>query len=808
MNRSFRCILLIFLFNSFIFRSYSNKDFFHDNINTYIFLNNTDTLPSSDGLNFFVSNRGSDSNDGRSAITPKLKISSIETLISNAATGGSSTSLNLDENSLFREQYDPINNNSGVTSFGLNNPKKLAKITGMDVIKDWEVTAAYNSVYQRLLSHSVDLSAPAYNYIMVAEIDTVLEKARPVSAVKYLTLVANIEQCNASPASYYIPNVTTNPITVYIHPTEGAPGKNKFRYEVTSRNYNINGFNTDNATYQNLFLQTSGNGYGMLSAGKNSLIRNSIFQGGGTHHTVIKSGTIDSCLFLPGPKGLADGIAAVFYNAEGTDGNNKITNTIFLSARNPVYTHTNGSINHKSLVMNNVYAFADTTAAINGLSANDTDSIDVSNCYVEGYPTGWYGGGTKLNIRNSVFRNTNQSAILIFGKANVNPQVTINNVLIKTNGNDQNQNAANGWTAYGVRSINNNINVDISNTIIHDYSTWHAPYQAVATVQVAGLLKAHYNIYICDVNDNNSVYMYQANNSGGRGTSSNISSDYNAFILLRGTKFNWMVNPNNNNDQDVVTLSEWQSLTGQDKNSIFIDLRKNPLGLKAIFVDPDNGNYTLAQTIQADSVRKITAGNTNPPMFYPNRPLLDNDGIPYKTPGGFSTFSGTMTFETESLIKWQTFNESEFSSFSIEYSLDGTHFIEAGNLKALNNTKNNNYQYVHLHDRTDSIFYRLKCVYADNTTLYGSTIKLYSDFSQEFKITVYPNPFQQSITVEHPRRDVGEIRVYDYVGRLLKITTVKARTSHTLLSLSGLPTGRYFVQWSSNQEKLSGMIVK
>ncbi len=807
MNQSLRCFLFTLALISLFFSSYSTN--FHIKVFAFLVLKNNDTIPSSDALNFFVSNRGSDTNDGRSPNTPKLRISSIQTLLSSNATGGSVTSLNLDDNSSFREEYDPANNNLYVNSFSLKSPIRLAKITGMDIIREWDATPANNNVYQYLLKHSIELSGPAYNYIMVAEIDTVLETTRPISAVKYLTLVSNIAQCNSTPGSYYVPNVTINPLMVYMHPSEGAPGKNKFRYEVTTRNYNINAGLIDNATYNGLLLQTAGNGYGMLSAGKNSSIKNCIFQGGGTHHTVVKSGHIDSCLFIAGPKGLQDRIAAVFYNSEGEGANNKITNTIFLNVPNAVYTHTNGSINHKSLLLDKVYAFADSTDAVNGLSANNTDSIEVNNCYVEGYPTGWwYGGGTKLNIQNSIFRKTNQSGILAISNPNAAGELKVNNVLIETNGNDDNQNLANGWTAYGIRSPYNNTNIEVTNTIIHGFSTWHESNVTVSAFQFTGLIKANHNIYICDVNDKNSMHIYNGSNSGGIGTSANVTSNYNVFVLLRGTRFHWMVNPNNNNDQDIYTLSEWQSLTGQDKNSIVIDLRNNPLGLKAVFVDPDNGNWTLTQTIQADSIRKISAGMTTPPLFYPKRPLVDNEVIPFKTPGGFSSFSGILRSESETVVKWSTFNESDVSSFIIEYSLDGTHFTEAGSLSPLNNSNNNDYQYIHAHYGTDSIFYRLKCIYSDSTSLYSSVIKLYSDFSQEFKITIYPNPFQQTITVEHPRRNLGEIRIFDNDGRLIKTFTVIPRSSRTLISLTNLPAGHYFVQWTSNQEKLNGTIIK
>lgn len=789
--------LIISFFLSGVPKSYSN-------------VIKNDTIPASEEFSFFVSNRGSDSNDGRSASSPKLSISSIEPLMTNISAAGSGASLNLEENSIFREQFDPAQINLQVNSFGSKDPKQFAKITGMDVIDQWTSMTSFSNVYQHILKHSIELSGPEYSYIMVAEIDTILEKTHPVSAVKYLALAPNIESCNNTPGTYYTAPLSTNPATVSIHATEGSPGKNKYRYEVATRNYNINGFNTDNATYKNLYLQTSGQGYGMLSAGRNSTVRNVIFQGGGTHHTVIKSGQIDSCLFLPGPKGLRDRIAAVFYNTEGKDANNKITNTIFVNTPSAVYTHTIGVVNHKSLLLDKVYAFGDSTDATNGLSANDTDSIEVMNCYVEDYPTGWwYGGGTKINIKNSIFRRTNQSAIMAISKSDVIGEFKIDNVLIETNGNDNNQNLANGWTAFGIRAPYNNVNLDISNTIIHGFSTWHElNNNTVNAIQCAGQLKAHHNIYICDVNDISGMHMYNANNSGGKGSSTNVSSDYNAYILLRGSKFHWMVNPNVNTDQNVVALSEWQNLTGQDKNSILIDLRSNPLGLNAIFVDPANGNWTLTHTPEAESIRNISAGMTVPPLFYPKRPTIKNIGSPFKTPGGASTLSGMMKSESESVIQWQTFNETDFSSFVIEYSLDGIHFFEAGSIKAFNDDMNHNYDFSTTHLNTDSVFFRLNAFDTDSTKFFSSVIRLNGNFSEELKITVYPNPFQQTVTVKHPRRETGEIFVYDYSGRFIKMVSVQSRSSKTRVSLPNLSSGRYFVQWKSGREKLSGSIVK
>jgi hypothetical protein len=769
----------------------------------------TDTVPEREGSSFFVSSLGSDTSDGKSASTPKLTITGIEASMQNAPATNSGVTLNLNGNSLFREEFNPSRNNTYIRTVGMKDPKSLAKFTGMDVIRDWTLAPSFKNVYQHMLKHSIETGS-AYANIIVAEIDTTLEKTNPVTAVRYLTLVSDPERCNNQAGTFYTPNILTNPCMVYMHPSEGAPGANKFRYEVTTRNHGIYGYLLDGLTFENLFLQSSGHGIGMLGAGTNSTIKNVIFQGGGIHHTVIKSGQMDSCLFLPGPKGLREVIAAVFYDTEGKQRHNRITNTIFLDVPSAVYSHTLGSNSYKSLVLDKVYAFADSTTATYGLTANDTDSIEVTNCYVEGYPYGWwFGGGSKLSIKNSLFIKTNQAGIQPYVKSGTIGEVKINNVLITTNANDYNQNHENGWVAFGIRAPNNNARVEVSNTIIHCYSTWHGANQAVTTYQVAGALNAHHNIYICDVNDENSIYMNIADNSGGRGTSTNVSSNNNAFILLRGSKFNWMVSPNNSNgESSISTLPEWQFLTGQDKNSIVIDLRNNPLGLKAIFVDPEHGNWTLAQTLQADSIRRIGAGMTAPPLFYPKRPLFESSGTPFQTPGGFSTFTGSIRSETEAVLQWQTFNESQFSTFNVQYSFDKKNFMEGGTLNANNDGKNHDYQYIHTHQEADSIFYRVRCVNTDSTVFYSSIVELKDYNSFEAGLNIFPNPFQQSFTVRHPRKDKGNINIFDYSGRLIKVIAVTPRASKTLVNLPHLPSGRYFVQWVSNQEKLSGTIIK
>lgn len=758
-------------------------------------------------LNFFVSNEGLNSNSGSTETNPKKSLDSISTLLKTAAQATGPVLVALERNSIFREELQPVNK-LWLTSYEKSPGGRRPVITGLDVVKDWTLTTGRKTVYQHLLTHSIDLDNPAYSYIMIAEIDTILEKTNAVAAVKYLRLTTGIEACENSPGTYYTPDLRTNPVTVYIHPTSGVPGQTHYRYEATTRRASINGYYFDDANYTNAFLQSSGNGYGMLSGGDRTLARNLTFQGGGTHHFVIKSGTVDSCLFLPGPRGLANRIAGVFYEAEGKENVNRLTNSVFLDIPTPIYTHTNGAVNHKSLTIDNVYAFGDSTDAIQAFSSADTDTTLVANSYAENYRTGWYGQANKISISNTIFRNTNQSAIEILPPKGARTDVNISNVLIKTNGNDANQNGQSGWVAYGVRASYPNINVNISNSIIHGYSTWHQdPQPAILTFDMKGTSKVSKNIFISDVNDNNYMHIMEGNNSNGAGSLTNSVSDNNVFILLRGKGFHWYIGPTNYGGNTVLTLTEWQTLSGQDKHSIVIDLRKNPLGLNAIFKDPANGDWRFSDTDLAATVKAVGAGMTAPPLYYPQRPMITNEDSFFK-PGGFASFNAAQSSPNETLLKWNTFNERVFSVFTVEASTDSVNFVSLDTLQAKKEGADYTYEYLHKHTVRAKSFYRLKITRNDDKVLYSPVIAVSTSIREGLQMAAFPNPFQNTITIEHPSRAGAVISVYDVGGHLVQTIPVSEGMLRTRLPLPRLQKGLYIIRWSAGKEAMTTMVLK
>ena len=778
-----------------------------------------DTTPVADTFDFYVSNQGLNSNSGTSVSTPKLSIASVNALVNDYAAINKYASVGLKTGSSFREQFDILKDNISISNFGVQDGRKAAQITGMDIVKDWQKTPLRTNVYECTVTHTIDLINPYYHYVFVAEIDTALEKLFPVSAVRYLPLVSTLEQCDATPGSFFIVPLTQNPVTINIHPSAGIPGKNKYRYEVVTRPFTINSFYYNNCTFENLFLQSSGNGYGMLGAGNNTVVKNVTFQGGGVHHAVIRSGNISHTVFLPGPKSLNDEVAFVFYAPEGQGNINRISNTVFFDVNCPLLTHTNGTSNYRSLLVDSVYAFADTLNASRVFGTDNTDSVIISNSYSNGYKNFWIGTPPYIAVKNSVINNSSEPAIFLASGYNTPCTAEVSNTLITTNSNNINQPALTPYQiAAGFLFVQDRTSLKVSNTVFYAKSTWQKQYETVFAFvhTLVNKLEAKNNIYICDVSPESDLLMDNANNSSGLGTASNIVSDYNVYILLKGS-FYWRAYPNSpQGDASIFSLKDWQSFTGQDQHSIFIDLRNNPAGLKAVFTDPENGNWTLAQTPQADSVRKLNAGMFTPPLFYPLRTVYE-DALDYTLPGGLSIFTGSRDMNHEITLNWKTIKEPNLAYFGIESGIDKSNFTPVANVHAKQRYLDNQYSFSHSDTSSSGRYFRLRLMNKDSSYSFSSTVFIdpikkasiinEADISP-MVIIIYPNPVQTGLTVEHPVRDKGEISVFDYSGRKLKSVAVQGRSSLTYVSVTNLPAGKYVIEWSSGQEKKAVSFVK
>jgi len=527
---------------------------------------------------FYAASAGSNSNAGTDVTTPKKTIASFSGSFSNGL------GLGLNAGDQFREEIIPENNKNsfGVSYNNLNNTNKYATVNGSNVVKGWTASGAH---YDKSVTHeitSIVINA-GYDGLIVAEIDTFLEKYYPLAAINYLRYRSSTVSVDSFAGSYSYTNATPTSV-VSIRPTAGVPGSNKYRYEVSIRRAAIRGYLKDSMNVSNLWLKSSGDGYGPLELGDNFTAKNLILTGGTTHQAVVKSGLMDNVLFGRTSVGFPAGhIPIAFYEANASGNVSTLSNSIFYKLPTGVIAHTSGGGNHRKITLNNVYFFGDSITYPTKImfSVDQTDTTIINRAYVDN--CGGFGATSSAYylVSNSVFNNISKPNFLFNSPTDVTRYAEIINCFWKSYGTVANQSATSTGAAHLLYKPNAGTTVRVENCILHGKTS-----SAINLLVLKQVTVANKNIVICDA-PNGAVVL------GDNFNYSMTGSNNNVYIKVAGNFF-WQCNPAlNSGSPTISSLATWQAVTGYDANSVFIDVSNNPLGLRAIFVDPDAGNYTL-----------------------------------------------------------------------------------------------------------------------------------------------------------------------------------------------------------------------
>lgn len=563
---------------------------------------------------YYLSNTGSGGNVGTSSSAPKASIDAVESGLNTAATTGGvkGATLALNAGSVFREQLDITSNRVRVVGYGQNvyGDKTLPIVSGADAHNSgWSLVGGTTAVYSKDITHTIP-NQVHYNYVFVVEIDTALEKLYPFSARRYLSRVESVAACDATAGTFF--SSSSNPITtVNIHTTSGVPGSNKYRYEVTTRTYAIEEQTKVGLSIENVILRDVGGGYGPLAGGDSTYLANSVIQGGGTHFIVMKSGNINNCVFLPGPRNLwSDEIGLVFYEPTGTGNKAKVSNSIFFPNDGLTLVHTSGPTEYEEVIFDGVYVFGDSAYTASGFQAHDLNNLIVRNSYAKNL--GNWLSGTPFG---GIFENNFFSHLR--GSSGFNSPGDFTSAMIIRNNYFHIQSGLNG--SYIMQMTQPGNSAKFENNILYakNYSASSSSVMNVGVrVHVTPTVKTTVkrNIFICDVQTGNYFSAMYSNSGGVTGQSLNIQADSNIYIVVKGG-FHWGIDNASGGGPNRFTFASWRTESGQDAGSKFWDLTSNPLGLRAMFVDPDNGNFTLNSSAYADTIRMLGAGMTTPPTY-------------------------------------------------------------------------------------------------------------------------------------------------------------------------------------------------
>ena len=762
-------------------------------------------------FDFYVSNNGNDSFPGTSNQFPKKTIAATSPALESFSHTNQKIQLGLKGGDIFEEGLitsypveintyaDNVPDNkfailNGTKEFGTGWLKEAGKM----------YTFSQPVPYNGFVGYGIG-AIGGFSFICVFEIDRELEKTAPFTARKVLKFLSNQTDIENTPGSFYTPVTNDNPIPVYIHTSDGgSPNDNKkYRYEITVRDWGVNSTYQPNSRFENLWVRGFGAGNGMLPGGDNSYYNKIIFgPGAGIHHLGVRSGTINHSLFLPGAQNTS-AFALIFYDAEGLGRHCYIKNSMFLDIPAPVYAHTSYGTNYGTVEMDNVVGFADSVLVGSFMTTSNSDTVLLNNIYADGFYSGYnYANAVYAAISNSCFKDVQFG--IAFNDAYNAINAIIENVFVKTK--------ATGF-ASGI-IIQNRTTVNLHHSIVHISNTnYNNPNTSTGsfvsgTDATANKIIASGNIFICDVDPSGFLTAAVTNTDDGIATSKD-SWDNNVYILLRGKNIQWSVtNPSTNGGNYTIdNFDDWKKQSGQDQHSLFFDLRNDARGLKAIFQNPENGDYNLANTKEGDLVASLHAGMTDAISCFLKRPSYEQAAELIRTGNELSvktcrnpctqnSIKVNATFELDSIsnrqveLKWNIAEQNNIDRYIVQKKAGNANFKIISSIPSVMDS---------LYVVTDNIQpgidyqYRLVVIAKSGNKCYSDikTIKSYD--SRPF--TIFPSPSNGKIFISM-NGYIGRISfiVYNSIGEIvLKKESVSLYAAQAL-DLSNQPGGVYSIK--------------
>lgn len=140
---------------------------------------------------------------------------------------------------------------------------------------------------------------------------------------------------------------------------------------------------------------------------------------------------------------------------------------------------------------------------------------------------------------------------------------------------------------------------------------------------------------------------------------------------------------------------------------------------------------------------------------------------------------------------WQLGVEFDVDYYAPQYSLDGTHYQDAG--KLTEKSSDHQYQFTTLLDQSGLIYFRVMSVDNDGSKSY-SAIKTLNSNGNASDLIIYPNPVSNKLRIKWPDRNASSLHVivYNVAGkRVLQRNLSNAEV--VTLPTAGLATGVYFL---------------
>jgi hypothetical protein len=184
----------------------------------------------------------------------------------------------------------------------------------------------------------------------------------------------------------------------------------------------------------------------------------------------------------------------------------------------------------------------------------------------------------------------------------------------------------------------------------------------------------------------------------------------------------------------------------------------------------------------------------------------DLNPIPVK----LTTFVGKANNKNADLM-WQTASEKNARLFEVHASVDGKIFKQVGTVKANGNTNvtsTYNFTDVNALANNNKVYYKLKSVDVDGTFEWSNIVIVNTKDVNNANIEVYPNPFNNNVTVSLADNTPATIEVVSLQGVSVYNATTNSTNSFANVNLTQLTSGVYFIKVTQNGNTTVQKLVK
>ena len=470
---------------------------------------------------------------------------------------------------------------NGISVRGLSLvPGALPVLSALDpvVSSAWSING--DGTYSYTWPAETGVANDGYQNVYVVEINTASEATSPIASRRRMTDVTSQATAAATAGTAYVQSLGGNQWKATLRPTDSlAPSIGGYRYEVVSRfcpvNYGPQGA-TGDCSVSGLELVGGSYGYGAL-AGPTAFVGDRLaILHASTHGAVLGGGSLQRSVFYEG--GDADSIMLAWYTGDPAGLSWSMNNVLFYGnvgdrCRDMLIAHSSGSTNYERGDITDCAflgaRWSDGSLHSTAFSYTNVLAGTIERVFVAGVAE-LVGNNAPLGmeIKHSVFREVGRVRL---------PGSFRDNILLSANlGNS----AGPGGIILEVKGQS------AVNNLIWSRATGAAGSIFLSQSATQGTVSR--NVAVLDQTSAGDA-CYAAFASP---VQTGMAMDYN-LVIQTGGSFRVFGTPSGTKTSWADYRAAFPTL---DAHSKFVDLSGDPRGLKAVFVDPLNGDFRWAQT--------------------------------------------------------------------------------------------------------------------------------------------------------------------------------------------------------------------